>query len=118
MGNISNKEKVIRAIKKLIKDRYTDGLDIACPLCSIFSGCKGCPSACKGVSTGCEKQPTFFAWLAHSKDKILGPLVSKNRKVKWQKALPIIEKLPASRFTRRGWTFFYELQFMWDAVVN
>lgn len=115
---MTNKDKVIAGIKELILKRYTLNLDINCPLCDIFAWCKGCPSANKRGGCDCDSQPTFRDWGEafdlRKEKQISYQMACKARKVMWEKALPILEKLPASRFTKAGFKFFEEIKFMWE----
>lgn len=120
------KAQTIEAIKWLIKYRYRIffGDEITpCPLCIIHRRlmstdyaqliCTGCPIALSAWNQGCLSQKTFHDWFFAPNwlVKIYYGLI---RKRMWKKALPIIEEINSTRFVNAGWTYFEELQFMWE----
>jgi hypothetical protein len=92
---MTNKQRFIKAIKILIKDRYTDGKDINCPICSIFKDrCTRCPlGICYDSYFGCLDMETFKVWRNER--------YSEPRFEFWQKALLKFEKLPDEYFTKK-----------------
>ena len=102
---MNKKDRTIKAIEILIKDRYTDGKFIKCPLCVIHysikshyrKACKGCPNyVFKHEGTGhCSNSKTFLKYY-HQKEV--------NQRLKfWQQALPKLKKLPPEAFVKKGY---------------
>lgn len=113
----------------------------ACPLCKIHykmfmpnkmlksSPCRGCPLANKYGNSGCIK----FKSGELARDTLMraSPSIYLNdlpieietaNKIKeafearakfFDKIIPILKKIPASRFTRKGWRYFYKLNRSW-----
>ena len=116
---MNKKDRTIKAHRQLA-EKYRSGEGeffaiVSCSLCLIHAsyggrrnGCCGCPLANENGNTGCfyfksymraydTKTPESFDLRAQFHEKII----------------PILEKIPAERFTRKGWTYFNELDRSW-----
>ena len=126
---MTNKEKTIKAFKELI-ERYMRPIGQSfghwdtCPLCEIFhvrrrklsrsrkstiKDCQGCPLADKNGEMGCINFESYPHVDADSKFTpfSIKQLEALERRAKFfEKYLPIIEKMPARKFTISGWSYF------------
>lgn len=96
-----------------------------CPLCQItvdaFCGdCRGCPLAYKNGTKGCGKFRTYRRAYARAYERysfnlaFTPDVVTFNaRAAFFDKIIPILEKIPAKRFTKKGWRYFDELDRSW-----
>ena len=131
---MNKKQRTIKACKELArKDRNPRGETFfnadSCPLCPIHHGgsnCQGCPLARKGGLIGCYR---FKTYIEAKEAKVKFPDLSvtrvKSHQVKnikstfnaratfFDKIIPILERIPASRFTKKGWRYFEELGRDW-----
>ena len=113
---MSNKRKTIAAVKELIAlyetGKHVIGNSDTCPLCSIHlidtawkrSSCRGCPLADKSGDIGCINFSSFKA------------AASGNIQIRIEfhkKILPILEKLPPYRFTKKGWKHVAAIKRSW-----
>lgn len=131
----SNKDRTIQACRDLAeKYRNPNGKKFFnidhCSLCKIHeesssdSECRGCPLANK------EGEMECLAFTSYKKaNKALKKRVGKysiiypnGRKVAvaflrraefFEKIIPILEKIPSKRFTKKDWTYFKELNRAW-----
>ena len=127
---MTNKDRTILACWKLAeKYRKPQGekffLPGSCPLCKIHDRftCKGCPLATETGKSGCwQFKSNIKAQAFLSKfDSLLNLYPAKNktsitfisRAEFFEKIIPILEKIPAKRFTKKGWTYFNELDRAW-----
>jgi hypothetical protein len=128
MNIMTHKEKTLKAWKEL-EEKYLNPSGRVffnareCPLCKIhdvWSGCLSCPLT--GVVRrvgGCLDFTTYKnAFVCHCQ----GVYILKNGKPSkafrdraefFRKTYPILEKIPAKRFTPTGWTYFKELDRNW-----
>ena len=100
---MTHKQKALKAIWKLIVERYEGGKEmINCPLCLLYKGiynqsefwmihCEGCPNYKKNSGLACIRFGTFTD--------------SRLRAIFWRRAMPELEKIPAKYFTPSGWRF-------------
>ncbi len=116
---MTKKERTIKACRELAaKYREPKGetffCDEHCPLCSIHyfpnrGVCFGCPLAKQYSTVGCSHFSTY-----QSANKVSAPPEAFNaRAAFFDKIIPILEKIPASRFTKRGWEYFDMLDRSW-----
>lgn len=130
---MTKKERTIKACRELAaKYREPEGKTffstVSCPLCDIHEGfydCIGCPLADDCGEDGCVEFTTYLeaAEVARVNGcfKIPTPESAKMpiqrafdaRAAFFDKIIPILEKIPASRFTRKGWEYFDELDRSW-----
>ncbi len=114
---MTKKERTIKACRELAaKYRKPKGEVFfsytECPLCSIpynalFDDCEGCPLADEDGERGCGKFRTY-------REAYSGyPEAYEARAAFFDRIIPILEKIPASRFTKRGWKYFDELDRSW-----
>lgn len=122
---MTKKERTIKACRELAA-KYRDPeergffMHITCTLCRIFKvrwlfwrwryspNCKGCPLARETGGMGCGSFKTYrAASLSRSRDAF------EARAAFFDKIIPILEGIPASRFTKRGWKYFDELDRSW-----
>lgn len=101
----THKERCIKAIEIIMKDRLIDRKRISCPLCDIycsFFSCKGCPSASlsKYCYEGCMESKTFYNYQID----INSSMKTEARFKYWQKRLPLLKKVPTKYFTSSGFT--------------
>jgi hypothetical protein len=116
---MNNKEKALRACRQIVK-RYREPDEDAylygstCALCRLFFtvGCIPCPLADGESDEGCTK----FNSYREIQDIIdiyfkeeAREAFSRRADVYEQHIIPILEKLPPERFTKRGWRFIEEL---------
>lgn len=108
----TNKQKCIKAIKKLIrKQKRGEWLcdHGHCPLCQIFfktinseEACKGCPVASASGRMGCGKYGSYHK---RDYDENTKTFRSEARAKFWKKNLPEIESWEEERFTPEGWKY-------------
>ena len=103
---MTNKEKVIQAIKQLM-EHFLGGIHESCPLCLIFkpgTECAGCPNRVFG---NCLSSLTYgkLIYEAGLNSVMTIPTAGKThpRLLFWQEVLPIIKKLPNKAFTVKGY---------------
>ena len=94
---MNKQDRTIKAIEILIKDRYTDGKYIDCPLCKIFYDCIGCPNHVF------RKYKEEFAGCTHRKTLKIRSIRNSGSLQFWQQALPELWKLPSWSFTKKGY---------------
>ncbi|KKM61140.1 hypothetical protein LCGC14_1534710 [marine sediment metagenome] len=116
---MTKKERTIKACRELAaKYREPEGKGLffrrdSCPLCLIHdpnysAGCVGCPLADKGGDTGCIDFRTY-----KRANRCRTSYSYNARAAFFDKIIPILEGIPASRFTKRGWKYFDELDRSW-----
>jgi len=117
---MNKKQLTIRACQELAeKYRNPEGKEFfhseSCPLCPIHISCRGCPLQRKrGVGYGCVDFKTFKkASAAEAKSPLAQKRAFNARARFFDKIIPILEKIPAARFTKKGWTYFEELDRNW-----
>lgn len=116
---MTKKERTIKACRELAaKYRKPEGKEFfryaECALCKISGkmlsyqdNCYGCPLADKNGQQGCGKFRTYRNALNEKRGAFNA------RAAFFDKIIPILEKIPASRFTKRGWEYFSELDRSW-----
>ncbi len=93
----------------------------SCPLCKLHTrtaldSCRGCPLARKCGDEGCyEFNSNDIAQEYHEEheEKLEPNPAFEARAAFFDKIIPILEKIPASRFTKKGWKYFNELDRSW-----
>lgn len=117
---MTKKERTIKACRELAaKYRNPEGKrffhDEYCPLCIIhLCGCEGCPLANEDGALGCYYFNSAKAAMKMSKQTDCVPNPAFNaRAAFFDRIIPILEKIPASRFTKNGWKYFDELDRSW-----
>lgn len=131
---MSNKSRTIQACRDLAeKYRKPQGKDFflakSCNLCIIhaklvedYLNCHGCPLAEESGLAGCSgfrsNQNARRALLPTA----LGITYSPNKRTSvhfyrraefFERIIPLLEQIPASRFTKKGWKYFKELDRSW-----
>ena len=133
---MTKKEQTIKAWKELIeKHKKPVGRrffhTISCPLCTIrqhIFGCNGCPLSNRDGLIGCTDFASYKnlknlsktercedGTMCFDSDYFCRQINEKlneafNKIVEsLEKYLPVLEKIPAERFTKEGWTYFEEL---------
>ncbi len=111
--SLSKKEQTIRAYKKLISLYRDPPKDhefcnrVGCPLCAIHDpGCKGCPNRRLNRSN-CDPDlsPTLRQVLyLNERPAYL------DRADAIEQIIEILEDIPSSRFTAKGWKYFEEIK--------
>lgn len=109
------KERTLKACRELIeKYRHPKPEDVffncdCCPLCKIHLNtraevrrCLGCPLADERAKADCKN---FSSYNEAVKAIFWKKCTFEKRAQFFEKIIPILEKLPAKRFTRRGWEF-------------
>lgn len=93
-----------------------------CPLCDLYTTaganiCRGCPLADSDRTEGCLQFNSYDAawdyYNEHKLEDIEPNLAFTARAEFFDKIIPILEKLPARKFTPSGWTYFSELDRDW-----
>lgn len=118
----TKKERTIEACRELAeKYRKPQGkiffTSAQCPLCDIFlknHSCIGCPLAGSNGYIGCESFDTYInAANSGYKESDFGKCLNRKpnkqflaRAAFFDKIIPILEKAPASQFTKKGWKPF------------
>ncbi len=103
---MTNKQKYLRVIRKLMKERYEKKQSFDCPLCTISDSttCQSCPNiifeTIGNKSIPCENAKTF-----EYNDEDQG--IKSPRYLFWKEAYPILEKLPNKAFTEKGFDHKY-----------
>lgn len=135
---MTKKERTIKACRELAaKYRKPEGEHFfridSCPLCPIHNigdyangGCRGCPLSLNYNAVGYESDKCGAAgcneFSSHLKAEnyyfecrmpIKPNPAFEARAAFFDKIIPIFEKIPASRFTKRGWKYFKELDRSW-----
>ena len=131
---MTKKERTIKACRELAaKYRKPEGeiffLDKTCSLCTLhrtFHYCKGCPlsnergelgcfhfASCKRAR--CVATERLFHMQSKVRHKDLKYIASafNIRAAFFDKIIPILEGIPASRFTTKGWKYFDMLDRSW-----
>jgi len=129
---MTNKDRAIQACRELAeKYRNPQGKRFFsvdnCNLCDIHfvleksseeKPCTGCPLSNEDQMGGCSE----FESATKARKQLPGlhyPNSSKTDKTFiaraefFDKIIPILEKIPAARFTKSGWTYFKELDRTW-----
>jgi len=114
----NKKEKTIEAYERLISvyqeppPGYTFYTGL-CPLCKIHirSRCLGCPNRSEHVAR-CDvsNSPTLEKVASLNLSYIDIPEIRLARAKAIKQIIEIIKDLPASRFTKRGWKYFSEIE--------
>ena len=135
-SDVECKREIISACYDLIQ-RYESPkgkmlfFNRTCSLCHVVSGniltmmCRGCPLANKSGVVGCIGFATYKAASNSYRNVLSNVGLSKcypnNKPTKefiaranfFRKIIPILEKIPAKRFTPSGWEYFVELDREW-----
>lgn len=128
----TKKERTIKACRKTA-EKYRNPwgrlffLIADCALCDIHefdSDCRGCPLANENGSEGCSDFKSYA--LAYSDLRAISALNWDPFEPDWprpngflvraaffEKIIPILEEIPVERFTKKGWTYFKELDRDW-----
>lgn len=115
---MTKKERTIRACRELAaKYREPEGEKFFsyadCPLCLMHYCCGGCPLANEDGFRGCGKFRTYQKAVQHSQYNQRACKTFNARAAFFDKIIPILEEIPASRFTKKGWKYFDELDRRW-----
>lgn len=132
---MTKKERTIRACRELAAkyrepERKLFFIWEGCPLCYLHKpgkapveNCRGCPLAsAKGTfGAGCfgfntTKKAMKLVGQGHIGLRDESVIVQKAfnaRAAFFDKIIPILEKIPAKRFTKKGWEYFNELSRSW-----
>ncbi len=108
---MNKKERTIKAHRQLA-EKYRSGkgrfFEVGyCSLCLIHrldGKCHSCPLANECGRMGCCDFMSYDAAVYRR-----SPEAFELRAQFHEKIIPILEKIPAERFTRKGWTYFNEL---------
>ena len=108
---VKKKWRTIKACWELAaKYREPEGKEFfftrSCPLCSIHNNCLGCSMADHGL--GCVRFKSYIYAQAAEGQKGFNA-----RAAFFDKIIPILEGIPASRFTKKGWKYFDEMDRSW-----
>lgn len=133
---MTNKQRTIEACKQLA-DKYRKPKSEkffgsnSCSLCNIFyttndTDCISCPLATMGGRMGCIDFYTYRRASSVGTSRfnlICKPFLYPDnaviipeflaRAAFFDKIIPILQEIPARRFTRSGWTYFNELDRNW-----
>jgi len=127
---MTKKEKTIEACKQLAKKyRNPEGYQFftpeSCELCKLTTttgNCIGCPMSTRQGRYGCIEFESFNDADVSSYERMgLGNVYEEEeptpefiaRAEFFDKIIPILEKIPARRFTPSGFTYFKELDRNW-----
>ena len=121
---MTKKERTIKACRELAaKYRAPEGKTFfaleVCPLCTVHADtvneCHGCPLALMDGDEGCYQfNSNERAFDYYEETDIIAPNPAFNaRAAFFDKIIPILEGIPASRFTKRGWRYFDMLDWSW-----
>jgi len=93
----------------------------SCPLCRIHgvpsiihaNNCRGCPLANKEGAMGCDEFLSYQEAINYFNRSLylIIPNNSFDKRAKFhEKLIPILEQIPAKRFTKKGWKYFEEVE--------
>ncbi len=127
--SLTKKQQTINAHRALIK-KYRNPVGqvfcttSSCKLCLVHDhinkDCYGCPMSLEKGLMGCMDFQSYQNLGNIKYTTLITKIPNKYQQEKLElraqfheKIIPILEKIPAKRFTKRGWTYFDELDRSW-----
>lgn len=123
---MTKKERTIKACRQLAaKYREPEGKVFfileSCPLCKLHTlgacdNCQGCPLAKENGNEGCyefDSNDIAQGYYEEHDEKLEPNPAFEARAAFFDRIIPILEGIPASRFTKKDWKYFDMLDRSW-----